>query len=71
MKSRLEAVDRISELEDKVEKKTPNEQEKENRLRNNEEVIREMQDNMKHDNILIILSEGEEEEEGIEKLFEK
>ena len=70
MKSRLEAVDRISELEDKVEKKTPNEQEKENRLRNNEEVIREMQDNMKCNNICIIgIPEGEEQ--GIENLFEK
>ena len=33
---------------------------------------REMQDNMKHNNICIIgISEGEEEEQGIENLFEK
>ena len=73
MKSRLdEAEDRISELEDKVEKNTPKEQEKEKRLRKNEEVLREMQDNMKRNNIRIIgIPEREEEEQGIENLFEK
>ena len=73
MKSRLdEAEDRISELEDKVEKNTQKEQEKEKRLRKNEEAIREMQDNMKRNNIRIIgIPEGEEEEQGIENLFEK
>ena len=50
MKSRLEAVDRISELEHKVEKNTQNEQEKEKRLRKNEEGLREMQDNIKCNN---------------------
>ena len=73
IKSRLdEAEDRISELEDKVEKNTQKEQENEKRLRKNEEGLREMQDNMKHYNIRIIgIPEGEEEEQGIEKLFEK
>ena len=67
-----EAEDQISELEDKVEKNTQNEQEKEKRLRKNEEGLREMQDNMKHNNIHIIgIPEGEEEEQGIENLFEK
>ena len=71
IKSRLdEAEDRISELEDKVEKNTQKEQEK--RLRKNEEAIREMQDNEKRNNIHIIgIPEGEEEEQGIENLFEK
>ena len=71
--SRLdEAEDLISELEDKVEKNTQNEQEKEKRLRKNEEGLREMQDNMKWNNIRIIrIPEGEEEEQGIENLFEK
>ena len=42
------------------------------RLRKNEEGLREMQDNMKHNNIHIIeIPEGEEEEQGIENLFEK
>ena len=34
--------------------------------------LREMQDNMKHNNIRIIrTAEGQEEEQGIENLFEK
>ena len=42
------------------------------RLRKNEEGLREMQDNMKHNNIRIIgMPEGEEEEQGIENLFKK
>ena len=73
MKSRLnEAEDQFSKLEDKVEKNTQKEQEKEKRLRKNEEALREMQDNMKRNNIRIIgIPEGEEEEQGIENLFEK
>ena len=73
IKNRLdEAEDRISELEGKVEKNTQKEQEKEKRLRKNEEGLREMQDNMKCNNICIIgIPEGEEEEQGIENLFEK
>ena len=73
MKSRLdEAEDRISELEDKVEKNTQKEQEKEKRLRKNEEGLREMQDNMKRNNIHILgIPEEEEQEQGIENLFEK
>ena len=62
----------IGELGDKVEKNTQNEQEKEKRLRKNEEGLREMQDNMKCNNIHIIgISEGEKEEQGIENLLEK
>ena len=72
-KSRLdEAEDRISDLEDKVEKNTQKEQEKEKRLRKKEEELREMQDNLKFINIHIIgIPEGEEEEQGIENLFQK
>ena len=67
-----EAEDQMSELEDKLEKNTQKEQEKEKRLRKNEEAIREMQYNMKRNNIHIIrIPEGEEEEQGIENLFEK
>ena len=45
---------------------------KKTRLRKNEERLREMQDNMKGNNIHIIgIPEGEEEEQGIENLFEK
>ena len=53
-------------------KNTENDQEKEKRLRKNEEGLREMQDNMKCNNIHIIgIAEGEQEEQGIENLFEK
>ena len=73
IKSRLdETEDQISKLEDKVEENTHIEQEKEERLRKNEEVVRELQDNMKRNNIHIIgIPEGEEEEQGMENLFEK
>ena len=72
IKSRLEeAEDQISELEYKVEENTKKEQEKEMRLRKNEEGLREMQDNMKCNNIRIIgIPEGEEDQ-GIENLLEK
>ena len=68
MKLRIE----ISKVEDKVEKNTHNEQEKEKRLRKNEEGLREMQDNKKRNNTRIIgIPEGGEEEQGIENLIEK
>ena len=41
-------------MEHKVEKNTQNEQEKEKRFRKNDEGLREMQDNMKCNNIRII-----------------
>ena len=45
--------------------RTQNEQENEKRLRKNEEGLREIQDNMKHNNIHIIgIPEEEEEEQG-------
>ena len=52
-------------------KNTHKEQEKEKRLRKNEEGLREMQDNMKRNIRTIGIPEGEEEEQGIENLFEK
>ena len=62
----------MSNLEDKVEKNTQKEQEKGKRLRKKEEVIREMQENMKRNNIRIVgIPQGEEEEQGIENLLEK
>ena len=87
-KSQEEMKNTISELKNTVEgmksrldeaedwkKNTQKEQEKDKRLRKNEEGLREMQDNMKHNNICIIpeggIPEGEEEEQGIENVFEK
>ena len=59
-------------MEDKVEKNTQNEQEKEKRFRKTEEGLREMKDNMKRNNIRVIgIPEGEEQEQGIENLFQK
>ena len=72
MKSRLdEAEDQISKLEDKAEKNTQNEQEKEKRPRKNDEGLREMQDNMKCNNIHIVWIPKGEEKQGIENLFDK
>ena len=73
IKSRLDgAEDRITTLEYKAEKNTQKQQEKENMLTKNEEGLREMQDNMKCNNIRIIgIPAGEEEDQGTETLFEK
>ena len=66
-----EVEDQISELEDKVQKITQKKQENK-RLTKNKEVLRELQDNMKYNNIhLIGMPEAAAEEEGIENLFEK
>ena len=59
-------------MEDKVEKKPQNEQDKEKRFRKNEQVVRDLQDNMKCNNMCIIgIQEGEEEKQWIENLLEK
>ena len=73
IKSRLEEEeDHISKLVDNLTKNTHNEQEKEKRLRKNEEGLKEMQESTKRNNIRIIrIPVGQEEEEGIENLFEK
>ena len=73
IKHRLdEEENKISELEDKVGKNTQKEQEKEKRCRKHEEGLREMKDNMKRNNIHTIgIPERQEEEQGIENLFEK
>ena len=48
------------------------EQNKEKRLRKHKEMKRELQDKKKYNNTCIIgIPEGEQEEEGIENLFEK
>ena len=71
--SRLdEPEDRISELEDKVERNTQLEHLHIKKLKKYEDCLRELQGNMKRNNIQIIgIPEGEEKEQGIEKLFEK
>ena len=73
IKSRLdEAEDQTSELEDKVAKNFQTQQQNKKRLKKNEEGLRELQDKIKHNNILIIgIPQGEKEEHVIENLFEK
>ena len=47
------------------------EQEREKRLKRNEESLRELWDNIKHTNICIIGVPEEEREKGTEKIFEE
>ncbi|KAK1335919.1 hypothetical protein QTO34_003718 [Cnephaeus nilssonii] len=70
--SRLqEAEDRISELEDQVQKQAQAEQQLEKKIKKQEESLRELRDNMKRSNMRIIgLPEGQEEQQGLENLFE-
>ncbi|KAK1346576.1 hypothetical protein QTO34_000433 [Cnephaeus nilssonii] len=71
--SRLqEAEDRISELEDQVQKQAQSEQQLEKKIKKQEESLRELRDNMKQSNMRIIgLPEGQEEQQGLENLFEE
>ena len=71
IKSKLDEAEHwIRELEDKVWKNTQKQQGKKKRLRKNEEGLKEMQDNMKCNNIRIIgIPKGEKEQE-IENLFD-
>ncbi|KAK1332050.1 hypothetical protein QTO34_007731 [Cnephaeus nilssonii] len=71
--SRLqEAEDRISELEDQVQKQAQAEQQLEKKIKKHEESLRELRDNMKRSNMRIIgLPEGQEEQQGLENLFEE
>ncbi|KAK1336336.1 hypothetical protein QTO34_004142 [Cnephaeus nilssonii] len=71
--SRLqEAEDRISELEDQVQKQAQAEQQLEEKIKKQEESLRELRDNMKRSNMRIIgLPEGQEEQQGLENLFEE
>ena len=62
----------INNLEQKKEINIQPEQNEETRIQKNEERLRNLLDNFKHSNIRIIgVPEGEEEEQGIENLFQK
>ena len=66
-----EAEEWVSELEDRVVKITATEQNKENRMKRNEDSLRDLWDNIKHTNTCIIgLPEEEERGKGSEKIFE-
>ena len=67
MKQRIE----LDDLEDKVEKNTQAEQQKEKRILKDDGSLRNIMDNMKHNNIQIMgIPEGEKSEQGLENLFE-
>ena len=67
-----EAEERISDLEDRMVEFTATEQNKERRMKRNEDSLRDLWDNIKHSNIHIIrFPEGEERKKGPEKIFEE
>ena len=67
-----EAEEQVSNLEDKMVEFTATEQNKEKRMKRNEDSLRDLWDNIKHTNILIIgVPEGEEREKGPKKTFEE
>ena len=71
IKSRItEAKEGISDLEDRMVEFTAAEQNKEKKMKRNEDSLRDLWDNIKCNNILIIgVPEGEEREKGPEKIF--
>ena len=67
-----EAEERISDLEDSKVEFTAAEQNKEKRMKRNEDSLRDLWDNIKPNNIRIVgVPEGEEREKGPEKIFEE
>ena len=69
---KTEAEKRISDLEDRRVEFTATEQNKEKRMKKNENILRDLWDNIKRNNIRIIgVPEGEEREKGPEKIFEE
>ena len=67
-----EAEKRISDIENRMVEFTAPEQNKEKRMKRNEDSLRDLWDNIKHNNIHIIgVPEGEEREKGPEKIFEE
>ena len=66
------AEDWINDLEDRMVEFTAAEQNKEKRMKRNEDSLRDLWDSIKHNNILIIgVPEGEGREKGPEKIFEQ
>ena len=67
-----EAEERISDLEDRMVEITTTEQNKEKRMKRNEDSLRDLWDNIKCTNIRIIgVPEEEEREKGPEKISEE
>ena len=67
-----EAEEGISDLEDRMVEFTAMEQNKEKRMKRNEDSLRDLWDNIKCKNIRILgFPKGEEREKGLEKIFEE
>ena len=67
-----EAEERINDLEEGMVEFTAAEQNKAKRVKRNEDSLRDLWDNLKHNNIRIIgVPEGEEREKGPEKIFQE
>ena len=67
-----ETEEQISDLEDRMVEFTVAEQNKEKRMKTNEDSLRDLWDNIKCNNIRIIgVPEGEEREKGPKKIFEE
>ena len=67
-----EAEEQISDLEDRMVEFTATEQNKEKRMKRNEDSLRDLWDNIKHNNIRVTgVPEGEEREKGPEEIFEE
>ena len=67
-----EAEEQISDLEDRMVEFTAAEQDKEKRMKRNEDCLRDLWDNIKCTNICIVgVPEGEEREKGPKKIFEE
>ena len=66
-----EAEERKSDLEDRKVEFTAAEQNKEKGMKRNEDSLRDLWDNIKHNIHIIGVPEGEEREKGPEKIFEE
>ena len=67
----IQAKDRISDLEDKIVEITITEQNKEKITKRIEDSLRDLWNNIKHNNIQIIGDPEEEKKKGTEKIFEE
>ena len=67
-----EAEERISDLEDRMVEFTAAEKNKEKRMKRNEDSLRDLWDNIKHNNICLTRGpEGEERQKGPKEIFEE
>ena len=68
----MEAEDRINEVEDRMVEINESERKKENRVKINEDNLRDLWDNVKHPNIQIIgVPEEEDKKKDHEKILEE